>query len=136
MATGILPSGRQTSNGRIHYQTLIDNWNARILSSTLPRAGGSQRLYTPNDYFFDRFGSQGNRGPMLLADREMNQFKGRIFDEGVAPQDIDVFQRNLRNAVQTGTGESELLKPLKQVSLTNTKPFLAEAIILYQAQSY
>lgn len=125
MATGILPSGRQTSNGRIHYQTLIDNWNARILSSTLPRAGGSQRLYTPNDYFFDRFGSQGNRGPMLLADREMNQFKGRIFDEGVAPQDIDVFQRNLRNAVQTGTGESELLKPLKQVSLNQHQAFLS-----------
>jgi hypothetical protein len=62
---------------------------------------------------------------MLLADREMNQFKGRIFDEGVAPQDIDVFQRNLRNAVQTGTGESELLKPLKQVSLNQHQAFLS-----------
>lgn len=51
-----------------------------MLPANVPKAGASRTIRTPNFYFFDRFGSQGNRSPLLLADREMNQFKGRIFD--------------------------------------------------------
>ncbi|KAH6714756.1 hypothetical protein BKA61DRAFT_575468 [Leptodontidium sp. MPI-SDFR-AT-0119] len=45
----------------------------------------------------------------------MNQFKGRIFNIEQDPQDIDAFNKNLERAVETGTGEAELLNPLKQV---------------------
>ncbi|KAK1771446.1 glycosyl hydrolases family 18-domain-containing protein [Phialemonium atrogriseum] len=41
------------------------------------------------------FGSQGNRSPMLLADREMNQFKGRIFNIEQDAMASDTFRDNL-----------------------------------------
>ncbi|GKT42729.1 uncharacterized protein ColSpa_02910 [Colletotrichum spaethianum] len=66
MATGILPNGSTTSNGPIHGPDLENNWNANVLPATMPRAGSSQSIRTPNGYLFDRLGSQGNRFPLLL----------------------------------------------------------------------
>lgn len=120
MATGILPSGRRTTTAAILDTDILNTWNSAVLPGTLPRAGGSVTLLTPNDYFFDRFGSQGNRAPLVVADREMNQFKGRIFN-GVDPQDTSdrgPFHTNLQSNVRTGTGETELLAPLRMVSAT------------------
>lgn len=70
-----------------------------MLPHNLPRAGASRALLNPNAYFFDRFGSRGNRSPLVLADREMNQFKGRIFDVDVNPMAQDVFSSNLQDVL-------------------------------------
>ncbi|KAK2026961.1 hypothetical protein LX32DRAFT_723107 [Colletotrichum zoysiae] len=80
LATGILPDGSSTSVDPIPGPDLEDNWNAKILPSNLPRAGSSMSILTPNGYLFDRLGSQGNRFPLLLCERTMNQMKGRIFN--------------------------------------------------------
>lgn len=115
MGTGLLPSGARTTRGPIPPQDIRNTWNNALLPTTLPRAGRSALLRTPNDYFFDRFGSQGNRAPMVLADRIMNQFKGRIFD-GVDPQSRREFDDNLRDVVGGGDRVAQLLQPLKMVS--------------------
>ncbi|KAK2007854.1 hypothetical protein LZ32DRAFT_34490 [Colletotrichum eremochloae] len=80
LATAILPDGTPTSVGPIPGPDLEDNWNAKVLPSNLPRAGSSLSILTPNGYLFDRLGSQGNRFPLLLCERVMNQMKGRIFN--------------------------------------------------------
>lgn len=80
MATGMLPNGSLTTVGRMDPQALVDNWNARVLPSSLPRAGSSRPILTPNGYLFDRLGSHGNRRPMVLCDKTVNRMKGIIFN--------------------------------------------------------
>lgn len=80
LVTGILPNGSETTAGAVDSQFLENNWNEDVLPSNFPRAGSSRSLLTPNGYFFDRLGSQGNRFPMLLCQRTLNQMKGRIFN--------------------------------------------------------
>ncbi|KAL2286175.1 hypothetical protein FJTKL_07010 [Diaporthe vaccinii] len=80
LATGILPKSSTTTVAAIDGQVLNDNWNGRVLPSGIPRAGSSQRIRTPNGYLFDRIGSQGNRLPLLLCERNMNRMKGLIFN--------------------------------------------------------
>lgn len=78
----------------------------------MTRTGTSRGIRTPNDYFMDQFGSQGNRAPLLLAERNMNQMKGRIFG-GDDPQALGEFNRHLQNTVARGTGEDDLFEPLR-----------------------
>lgn len=66
--------------GAIDSQALADNWNTNVLPSNFPRAGSSFTILTPNAYLFDRLGSQGNRAPLVLCQRTLNQMKGRIFN--------------------------------------------------------
>lgn len=80
LATGILPNGSATTVGAIDSQALADNWNSNVLPSDFPRAGSSFTILTPNAYLFDRLGSQGNRAPLVLCQRTLNQMKGRIFN--------------------------------------------------------
>ncbi|OHW99154.1 glycosyl hydrolase family 71 protein [Colletotrichum incanum] len=80
MTTGILPNGSTTTNGPMDGPDLVDNWNADVLPATMPRAGSSKAILTPNGYLFDRLGSQGNRFPLLLCECVMNQVKGRIYN--------------------------------------------------------
>ena len=69
-------------------------WNAAIIpSGALPNSGTSRGLNSANEYFWDQFGSQGNRPPMVLCERELNQLKGRIFN--VRPEGpIDLWAQN------------------------------------------
>lgn len=112
--TGILPDGSQTTTQAINANVLPNYWHANVVGN-LPRAGASRHVGNPNDYFMDRFGSTGNRQPLLLADRAMNQVKGRIFNGGATPQDIRKFQQALSHAILTGTGEHAFLEPIRQV---------------------
>lgn len=64
-------------------------WNARVLGRNLPQAGSSRCIRTPNDYFMDRFGSQGNRYPLLLCERNLNQMKGILFNLDQTKKDKD-----------------------------------------------
>lgn len=81
LGTGVLPDGsRTTNNNMVAGQDIEHYWNAKVLRSDLPRAGSSQCVRTPNDYFMDRFGSQGNRYPLMLCERNLNQMKGRLFN--------------------------------------------------------
>lgn len=89
MATGILPNGSATTVRRIDPQALVDNWNARVLPRSLPRAGSSQILLTPNAYLFDRLGSHGNRNPMVLCEKPINQMQGLIFNLKMPSNKID-----------------------------------------------
>ncbi|KAH7140198.1 hypothetical protein B0J13DRAFT_446879, partial [Dactylonectria estremocensis] len=74
--TGVLPNGTNTVTQAIDATTLLNYWHMNVLGN-LPRAGASNSVRTPNDYFMDRFGSTGNREPLLLAERNMNQVKAR-----------------------------------------------------------
>ncbi|KAF4472553.1 glycosyl hydrolase family 71 [Fusarium albosuccineum] len=84
---------------------------------SLPRAGASRSTRTPNDYFMDRFGSTGNRTPLLLAERNMNQVKGRVFARDVSPQSPEKFDDAIQNSIRTGRGEQVFLEPIRQVIL-------------------
>ncbi|EQB54827.1 mutanase [Colletotrichum gloeosporioides Cg-14] len=65
-----------------------------------PDAGKSQTLYAPEDYFQDQFGSIGNRAPMVLCEKKLNNMKGKIigFDDPVARNTM----RDLRDGALTG----------------------------------
>lgn len=68
----------------------------------------------------DAFGSNTNRGNMVLLDRPTNQMKGRIFDDwSISPQDMDVFREHLNDAVEGGEdGQIDaLFKPFEEVSI-------------------
>ncbi|EEU36862.1 uncharacterized protein NECHADRAFT_26621, partial [Fusarium vanettenii 77-13-4] len=77
--TGILPDGSQTTTQAINANVLPNYWHANVVGN-LPRAGASRHVGNPNDYFMDRFGSTGNRQPLLLADRAMNQNRVQLLD--------------------------------------------------------
>lgn len=130
---GQLPDGSQTTTPAIDAITLLNFWHSNVVGNLL-RAGASRHVANPNDYFMDRFGSTGNRQPLLLADRAMNQVKGRVFGEDIDPQSSVVFQQNLANGLLTGTGEEAFLEPIRQVrhaqlevlvvgKLTNETPY-------------
>ncbi|RSL80462.1 hypothetical protein CEP51_006553 [Fusarium floridanum] len=77
--TGILPDGSQTTTQAIDVNALLKYWHSNVVGN-LPRAGASRHVGNPNDYFMDRFGSTGNRQPLLLADRAMNQNRVQLLD--------------------------------------------------------
>ncbi|KAL5331034.1 hypothetical protein ACEPPN_000563 [Leptodophora sp. 'Broadleaf-Isolate-01'] len=80
--------------------------------STLPQAGSCAAT---NIEVVDR-NTLTRRELIDGWDTEHNpDFKGRIFNIKQNPQDINAFNKNLEKAVETGTGEAELLNPLKQV---------------------
>ncbi|KAF5576472.1 glycosyl hydrolase family 71 [Fusarium pseudocircinatum] len=112
--TGILPNGTATRTPAIDANDLLQYWHMNTLNG-LPRADMSQATNTPNDYFMDRFGSTGNRSPLLLADRTMNQVKGRIFSQDANVQSEANFEETLEESIRTGTGEQAFLEPIRQV---------------------
>ncbi|KAF3803344.1 hypothetical protein GCG54_00004511 [Colletotrichum gloeosporioides] len=81
-----------------------------------PDAGKSQTLYTPEDYFQDQFGSIGNRAPMVLCEKKLNNMKGKIFgfDDPVARNTM----RDLRNGALTGdiSDQDEFFRGIARVS--------------------
>ncbi|RGP77398.1 glycosyl hydrolase family 71 [Fusarium longipes] len=111
--TGELPDGTQTKTQAIDPKVAIEYWKKNVLPLGLPRAGSSRALKSPNDYFMDRFGSLGNREPMLLLDREVNQVKGRIFSDAASIQDPEEFRKSLQKAIAYGNGHDEFLKYIK-----------------------
>jgi hypothetical protein len=82
LGTGVLPDGTSTTGNRRIDPTVLEGiWNSRsIPPGVLPNAGSSRYVDSPNEYFMDRFGSQGNRAPMVLCEKRLNELKGRIFN--------------------------------------------------------
>ncbi|RYP85137.1 hypothetical protein DL769_001041 [Monosporascus sp. CRB-8-3] len=121
LGTGILPDGTQTLSGHISGADIQNYWNARVLPRNLPRAGSSRCITKPNEYFMDRFGSHGNRSPMLLCERNLNQVKGRVFDintpsgRPTSPMAQDTFQELLDDAVTSVAAQTELFENLRMV---------------------
>ena len=113
--TGRLPNGNRTVAQAISASDLIREWHNDSLDESYTGTGSSIGLKSPNGYFMDQFGSQGNRAPLLLADRQMNQMKGRIF-KGVDPADLDDFNEKLDQVIEDGAGEEDLFEPLRMVS--------------------
>ncbi|KAF6817199.1 mutanase [Colletotrichum plurivorum] len=46
---------------------------------TFLKTGRSRGILTPSDYFFDQFGSKGNRAPLTICEKKLNGIKGNIF---------------------------------------------------------
>jgi hypothetical protein len=99
-----------------------------MLDPTLPQAGSSRCIRTPNDYFMDRFGSQGNRYPLMLCERNLNQMKGILFnldqtqknaDGEVVPTDpmrMRNFRTLLTNMMNNDVGaQNEIFEHLRVV---------------------
>lgn len=113
--SGQLPDGNRTVTQAISASDVIGQWHKESLDANYTGTGSSIGLTTPNGYFMDQFGSQGNRAPLLLADRQMNQIKGRIFS-GDDPQDGKNFGKQLQKVIKKGGGEEELFESLRLVS--------------------
>ena len=116
LGTGILPDGTRATTPAVDGAELNTNWDARILDRSLTSTGSSRGIETPNDFFMDQFGSQGNRSPFLLLQRSLNNIKGRIFGDNIELQDRSVLQSRLDAAIRYGTGEDALFEGLRQVS--------------------
>jgi hypothetical protein len=122
---GILPNGTAMVTPAIDPDDLLRYWHMIGVPGlrNLQRAGVSQNIKTVNDYFMDRFGSTGNREPMLLADKDMNQVKGRIFCPDSSIQSPIVFEKYLENSLQISAEEDKFLTPITKVS-NSPKPFV------------
>ncbi|XEU96396.1 hypothetical protein FSHL1_001681 [Fusarium sambucinum] len=112
--TGILPNGTRMKTQAINYKVVYDYWEKGQLPK-LPSAGSSRTVKTPNDYFMDRFGSYGNRAPFFLLDRNLNQVKGRIFNDGASVQDPVLFAKHLKETIRDGNGHDAILNPIKWI---------------------
>ncbi|KAF6804960.1 mutanase [Colletotrichum plurivorum] len=81
---------------------------------TFPVAGRSQDVSTPADYFWDQFGSLGNRAPLLLCEKLLNQMKGHIlgWDDPASRTDM----KNWREAALKGdvTSQSEYFQHISR----------------------
>ncbi|CAI0644031.1 unnamed protein product [Colletotrichum noveboracense] len=99
LSSGILPNGKQSVFSRINADDIKKYWREKFPKGTFPKAGKSQTLYTPEDYFQDQFGSIGNQAPMVLCEKKLNNMKGKIFgfDDPVARNTM----RDLRNGALT-----------------------------------
>lgn len=115
VATGRLPDGTRTNTPAIDPTVLQAAWDQLQRPGTFPRTGRSVGVRAAGDYFMDQFGSQGNRAPLVLAERNMNQMKGRIFSPNTDPQSERNFQSNLQTSLTTGMGEEFLLEPIRMV---------------------
>ncbi|KEY74068.1 hypothetical protein S7711_02657 [Stachybotrys chartarum IBT 7711] len=114
LGTGILPDGTRANTPAIDPDDLEDVWNAQILDTSITSTGTSRGIRTPNDFFMDQFGSQGNRAPLLLLQRSLNQIKGRVFGDGVDIEDEDHFTDNLEAVARSGQQEDYLLANIRE----------------------
>lgn len=64
----------------------------------------------------DQFGSHGNRAPLLLLQRSLNQIKGRVFGDAVNPEERRGFEIRLERVARTSQGEAGLFQSLREVS--------------------
>ncbi|SPO03558.1 uncharacterized protein DNG_06241 [Cephalotrichum gorgonifer] len=120
LGSGVLPDGTATTVPHVDPTVLESFWNdARIAPGVLPNAGSSRGVDSPNEYFWDRFGSQGNRAPMVLCERELNQLKGRIFN--LRPEDPpnlwaqDGFDLLLDNSLHDMAARELLMRRMRMV---------------------
>ncbi|KXH28062.1 mutanase [Colletotrichum nymphaeae SA-01] len=105
VANGIRPDGLTSVSGRIDARILIRLWNAKFPKGTFPASGASRCIRTPNDYVMDQFGSKGNREPLLLCERKLNNAKGAIFN-GANPTS-NQNMRDIRDEALAGDTASE-----------------------------
>ncbi|CAH0045716.1 unnamed protein product [Clonostachys solani] len=111
--TGILPDGSRAQTSPIDPRDLANLWNNQLLNPADTRTGSSRGIRTPNGYLMDQFGSQGNRAPLLILERGVNQIKGAIFTEDTSPRSITTMTNLLETAIG-GTGHEELLQPIRE----------------------
>jgi hypothetical protein len=67
LGTGILPDGNRIRSLGVSPADLINFWNRPGLMRGAPRLGVSRCTTSPQQYFADRFGSQGYRPGMVLC---------------------------------------------------------------------
>ncbi|CAI0645099.1 unnamed protein product [Colletotrichum noveboracense] len=105
LGTGELPDLSRTVNGFIDPNDIEYWWDAPFPFRTFPTQGTSRCINSIND-FMDFFGSQGNRKPLLLCERRLNQMKGRIFNREVRPVN-DAVMAGLRDDALNGDTQAE-----------------------------
>ncbi|KAF4860448.1 Glucan endo-1,3-alpha-glucosidase agn1 [Colletotrichum siamense] len=111
LGTGRLPDDLNSTTvaGHIDPQTIDYWWHHKFPLGTFPTQGKSRCIASINDFLMDFFGSQGNRKPLLLCERQLNQMKGRIFDRRVRPvADAQMTQLRLQ-ALSGNTTAEEVL---------------------------
>ncbi|KAI8289228.1 hypothetical protein K4K60_009273 [Colletotrichum sp. SAR11_57] len=106
LGTGELPDLSRTVNGFIDPNDIEYWWDAPFPFGTFPTQGTSRCINSINDFIMDFFGSQGNRKPLLLCERRLNQMKGRIFNREMRPVN-DVVMAGLRDDALSGDTQAE-----------------------------
>lgn len=87
------------------------------LPSGLPKVSPtSPDIRNPMKRVFEAFGSNSNLGPLLLADRQMNQIKGALIGLS-APQSLDTLKLLIFNAAGGNTADGlKWISYIKKVS--------------------
>ncbi|KAI8259928.1 Glucan endo-1,3-alpha-glucosidase agn1 [Colletotrichum sp. SAR 10_99] len=119
LGTGRLPDDLNSTTvaGHIDPQTIDYWWHHKFPLGTFPTQGKSRCIASINDFLMDFFGSQGNRKPLLLCERQLNQMKGRIFDRRVRPvADAQMTQLRLQALSGNTTAEEVLFNNIARVS--------------------
>ncbi|KAF6783758.1 alpha-glucanase [Colletotrichum sojae] len=90
LASGNLPNGLQSPLSKIDANVIKKYWQKEFPKGTFPKTGRSRGILTPSDYFFDQFGSKGNRAPLTICEKKLNGMKGNIFafNESAARKDM------------------------------------------------
>ncbi|KAF6805710.1 mutanase [Colletotrichum musicola] len=90
LASGNLPNGLQSPLSKIDANVIKKYWQNEFPKGTFPKTGRSRGILTPSDYFFDQFGSKGNRAPLTICEKKLNGMKGNIFafNEPAARKDM------------------------------------------------
>ncbi|EME80043.1 uncharacterized protein MYCFIDRAFT_77831 [Pseudocercospora fijiensis CIRAD86] len=117
--SGTLPSGATSEIAPLGASWFRDVWNKDVLPSDLPGIGeGGNSPTVPNDRVFEELGSVQNRHELVLAGRELNAVKARIW-KGIAPHADDKFDSAVEKWMATKTcGLSpRFIKYLKSVFL-------------------
>lgn len=132
---GILTSGtRLDSNRRLIPKATMDQYwpmTSRNLPKGIARPTPNTRrdFLNVNDRLFEILGSNTNRSPFRVLDKNMNGMKGRIFHRdqeksGSGSNDRTAlvsavrFEGFITTAIQTGTDEEAFLEPMRMVSMT------------------
>ncbi|KAH8170471.1 repeat domain in vibrio, colwellia, bradyrhizobium and shewanella domain-containing protein [Sarocladium implicatum] len=80
LGNGTLPNGTIANTPPVPAADILANWNAAVIPRNAPRPGTTQCVDTPNDYLMVRNGAQGNRRPLVLASKDINGAKARVFN--------------------------------------------------------
>lgn len=63
----------------------------------------------------DQFGSQGNREPLLLVDRDISQMKEQLFDANSTLETQDDFKKKLEKFAEEDLPGSQLFQTIRTV---------------------